>query len=194
MTRFEYAAIFYGILVAMAIEIVAARVHRLLAAGKRVRWHWMAPATAINSSLVVLGEFWILWSDRNQWTGTYSFFEFLPSAIGVTLMFLTAAATLPDEVPEAGLDLKTFYFDNRRHYWGLVGAYFAFNIVLNVVNLVRFGPNAVWQENLRWMIGDFVGLGTAGLLFAFRTYWVHAVGIAFGLISLLFFLDAIRFS
>ena len=34
MTEFEYAAIFYGILVALAIEAVAANLHRLLAAGR----------------------------------------------------------------------------------------------------------------------------------------------------------------
>lgn len=48
MTRFEYAAIFYGIVVALAVEIVLLRLHRLLAARHRVRWHWMALATAVN--------------------------------------------------------------------------------------------------------------------------------------------------
>jgi hypothetical protein len=194
MTRFDYAAIFYGIVVALAIETVLVNLHRLLAAGKRVRWHWMAPATAVNACLVTLGEFWILWTDRNQWTGSFSFFQFLPWAVPLFLMFLSAAATLPEEVPEEGLDLKTFYFDNRRHYWGLVAAYFGFNIAINLVNLARFGQNAAWQENLRWMIGDFIGLGTAGLLFLFRAYWVHAVGIVLGLILLLVFLNSIQFT
>ena len=194
MTTFEYGAIFYGIVVALAIETVLVSFHRLLAAGKRVRWHWMAPATAVNASLVTLGEFWILWTDRNQWTGNYSFFQFLPYAIALLLMFLSAAATLPDEVPAEGIDLKAFYFDNRRHYWGLVAAYFGFNILLNVVSLIRFGPNAFWQQNLRWFVGDFLGLGIAGLLIVFRTYWVHRVGIVFGLIFLLFFLYAIQLS
>ena len=194
MTTFEYNAIFYGIVVAMAIETVLVSFHRLLAAGKCVRWHWMAPATAVNASLVTLGEFWILWTDRNQWTGNYSFFQFLPYAIALLLMFLSAAATLPDEVPAEGIDLKAFYFDNRRHYWGLVAAYFGFNILLNLVSLVRFGPDAGWQQNLRWFVGDFVGLGIAGLLIVFRTYWVHVTGIVLGLISLLFFLYAIQLS
>jgi hypothetical protein len=194
MTRFEYVAIFYGIIVAMAVETVAANLHRLLAAGKRVRWHWMAPATAINASLVTLGEFWTLWSDRSQWTGSYSFFQFLPFAISLLFMFLSAAATLPDEVPAEGIDLKVFYFANRRHYWGLVAGFFAFNILLNVVSLVRFGANASWQQNLPRLYGDFAGLGVAGLLIVFRPYWVHLVGIAFGLVSVLAFVASIQFS
>jgi hypothetical protein len=42
MTRFEYVAIFYGIVVALAIETVLVNFHRLLSARKSVRWHWMA--------------------------------------------------------------------------------------------------------------------------------------------------------
>jgi hypothetical protein len=194
MNRFDYAAIFYGIFVAMALETVVSSLHKLLTAGARVRWHWMAPAIAVNASLVTLGQFWILWGDRDQWTGTYSFFQFLPFAIPLFLMFLSAAATLPDEVPPEGVDLKAFYFDHRKHYWGLVAAYFAFNILLDLLNLVRNGPNAVWQENLRWFIGDFFGVGIAGVLILVRTYWVHVVGIVLGLVSLLFFLNAIQIS
>jgi hypothetical protein len=194
MTTFEYVAIFYGIVVAMAIETVLASFHRLLAARRRVRWHWMAPATSVNAGLVTLGEFWILWGDRKQWTGNYTFFQFLPFAISLLFLFLSAAATLPDEVPAEGIDLKDFYFENRRHYWGLVAAFFTFNILLNLMSLVRFGPNAVWQQNLPRLIGDFVGLGLAAPLIIFRAYWVHAVGIAFALVYLLFFLNSVPLS
>lgn len=83
MTEFEYAAIVYGILVALAIEAVAANLHRLFAARGRVKWHWMAPATAVNASLVTLIEFWTLWLRRNEAAGSYSFLLFLPFAISL---------------------------------------------------------------------------------------------------------------
>jgi hypothetical protein len=184
MTIFEYVAIFYGIVVAMAIETVLANLHRLLAARGRVHWHWMAPATAANASLLTLGEFC-------QWTGNYSIFQFLPFAISLFFMFLSAAATLPEEIPEAGIDLKVFYFDNRRHYWGLVAGFFAFNILLNVVTLARFGPTQLWIQNLPRLVGDFAGLGIAVPLIFFRNVWVHAVGIGFALVFLLVFLTSI---
>lgn len=189
MTRFEYVAIFYGIVVAMAIETVLANLHRLLAAGKRVRWHWMAPATAVNASLVTLGEFWILWGDRNAWTGSYSFFQFLPFALALFLMFLSAAATLPDEIPEEGIDLKAYYFDHRRHYWGLVAAYFGFNLVLNLAGQLGLGARA----DLRWLVGDVVGVVLAAALIIFRNTWVHVVGIVLALLLLLSFLSSIQF-
>lgn len=192
MTRFEYAAIFYGIVVALAIETVLVSIHKLLLARRRVRWHWMALATAVNASLLTLGQFWILWGDRDQWTGKFSFFEFLPFGISLLFMFLSASAALPDEIPEEGLDLKAFYFDNRRHYWGLVAAYFGFNILLNVEQLVRFGANAVWWHNLRWFIGDFVAVGIAAPLIVWRAYWLHIVGIGLSLIALVAFLASLQ--
>ena len=193
MARFEYVAIFFGIVVALAIETVLVNLHRLIAAKSRVRWHWMAPATAVNSSLVTLGEFWILWGDRDQWKGRYSFFQFLPFAVALFLMFLAAAATLPDEIPEEGLDLKAFYFDNRRHYWGLVAAYFGMNLVLNLVGQLWTGPGAPWQESLRWLVGDVIGVVVAVLLMIFRTTWVHVAGNVLSLILLLVFLNSIQF-
>jgi hypothetical protein len=192
MTRFEYAAIFYGIIVALSVESVLLSVHRLLSARSRVRWHWMALATGVNASLLTLGQFWILWGDRDQWTGDFSFFEFLPFGVSLLFMFLSASATLPDKVPDEGIDLKAFYFDNRRHYWGLVAAYFTFNILLNLLGLIRFGANEVWWHNLRWFIGDFVAVAIATPLIVFRTYWLHVVGIALSLIALLFFLASIQ--
>ena len=88
MTKFEYAAIFYGIIVALAVEGVAASLHRLFAAGGKVRWHWMAPATAFNASMVTLAEFWIIWSQRGEWTGHFSFLDFFPFAISLVFMYL----------------------------------------------------------------------------------------------------------
>jgi hypothetical protein len=192
MTRFEYVAIFYGIVVALALETVLVNAHRLLAARKAVRWHWMAPATAVNSSLLTLGQFWVLWGDRDQWKGSFSFFQFLPYGISMLLMFLAAAATLPDEVPAEGLDLKAFYFENRRHYWGLVVAYFAFNILINLSNLALFGTNDLWWRNLRWLVGDVIAVVIATPLIVFRAPWVHVVGIGLALASLLAFLASIQ--
>ena len=188
MTEFEYAAIFYGILVALAIEAVAANLHRLLAARRRVRWHWMAPATAVNASLVTLIEFWTLWLRRNETSGSYTFLLFLPFAISLVLMYLSAAATLPDEVPAEGIDLRIYYFDNRAHYWGLVTGLFAFNVLLNVIDQSRFGWfGPTWQRDLPQLAGDMVAIGIAGPLIFVRNYWWHAIGISVGTLYLVVF-------
>lgn len=195
MTEFEYAAIFYGIFVALAIEAVAANLHRLLAARKRVRWHWMAPLTAANASLVTLVEFWTLWLRRNESGGSFSFFLFLPFAVSLVFMYLSAAATLPDDVPAEGLDLRNFYFDNRTHYWGLVVGFFVFNILLNVIDQTRFGWfGPTWQRDVSQSAGDLVAIAIAAPLTFVRNYWWHAIGIATGMVYLLAYASTLPLS
>jgi hypothetical protein len=188
MSKFEYAAIFYGFMIALAIEGVAANLHRLFAAGKKVRWHWMAPVTAFNAILVTLTEFWILWTQRGDWSGSYPFLGFLPFACSLIFMYLSAAASLPDEVPPEGLKLREFYFDNRAHYWGLVTGFFLFNATLTVVDQFRFGWfGPTWQKDFPLMTSDLIAIVIAGPLILVRNYWWHAAGIAVSALYLLIF-------
>ncbi len=195
MSKFEYAAIFFGFLVALAVEGVAANLHRLFAAGRKVRWHWMAPATAANASLMTMVEFWVLWSQRNEWSGSYAFFAFLPLAISLVFMYLSAAATLPDSVPTEGINLREFYFDNRAHYWGLVAGFFVFNVLLNVIDQFRFGwfgPS--WQKDFPLLASDLFALVVVGPLIFVRNYWWHAAGIALSTLALLAFAWSLQLS
>jgi hypothetical protein len=45
MSAFDYFMIFVTIIIALAIEAVAKNIDTLIAAKRRVKWHWMAPAT-----------------------------------------------------------------------------------------------------------------------------------------------------
>src|SRR5262249_34583435 len=132
MTRFEYFSIFSGIVVALAIENVAASFHRLFEARGRVRWHWMAPTNAVTSATATLGMFWLFWVTRNTQIPNPTFLTFLPGAVAIILFYLMCAATLPDEVSAAGIDLKEFYFSTRRQFWGLVIAAILFNVGVTV--------------------------------------------------------------
>jgi hypothetical protein len=65
------------------------------------------------------------------------------------LLFLACAATLPDEVPEQGLDLREYYFANRRRIWRLFAATFALALVTWIVAFIRSGEDlSVLRENL----------------------------------------------
>ena len=46
--------------------------------------------------------------------------EFLPRLIVLLLIYLLAAAALPDEVPEQGLSLRAFYLESSRYFWALI--------------------------------------------------------------------------
>src|SRR3974390_1772677 len=110
MTRFEYISIFNGIIVAMALENVASSFHKLFEAGGRVRWHWMGPPQPLGPRISPLGLFWTFWITRSLQSPNSTFLAFLPGALILVLQYLVTAATLPDTVPETGIDLREFYF------------------------------------------------------------------------------------
>jgi len=178
MSHFEYVSIFNGIIVALALENVAASFHKLLDAGRRVRWHWMAPVNAIGSATAALGAFWLTWLLRDVQGGSSTFLTFMLSAFASVALYLVCATTLPDEVPEAGIDLKVFYFSSRRLLWSLVLAAVLLRTSLVLVAILRtnFDPRIV-RINTPFLIGQLVAAAIAVSMVHVRAYWWHAVGI-----------------
>ncbi len=178
MTRFEYAAIFYGFVVGLALQNILSSVHKLLEAGGRVRWHWMAPATALYTTILTLGSFWSWWLKRDENHGQRTFLTFLLTAAALSLLFLACAATLPDDVPEQGLDLRQYYFDNQRRFWSLFTATFALNALTWVIALVQSGYDAQFlRADLPILIGNVAGIAIGLTSIYVRKPWWHAVAI-----------------
>jgi len=178
MTRFEYAAIFYGFVVGLALQNILSSVHKLLEAGRRVRWHWMAPATALYAAILTLGSFWTWWLKRDENHGQRTFLTFLLTAAALSLLFLACAATLPDEVPEQGFDLRKYYFENQRRFWSLYAATFALNSLTWAIALVQsgFAPQFL-RADLPLLVGNLVGVGLGLVSMYVRKPWWHAFAI-----------------
>jgi len=123
MVRFEYLAIFYGIIIGLALGNIASSVHKLLEAGNRVRWHWMAPTNAAGVTVATLGQFWAWWIARDTTFGQPIFLTYLPGSVASLLLYVVCALTLPDTVPEAGINLREFYFSSARRFWSVFAIY-----------------------------------------------------------------------
>jgi hypothetical protein len=93
--------------------------HKLMRARRRVRWDWMSLALAFVMLLEIV-QFWWLSHDWYLHTPELRLVEFLPSLLLFLLIYLMAAAVLPDEVPEQGLDLRQFYVETSTYFWSLV--------------------------------------------------------------------------
>jgi hypothetical protein len=158
-------------LVSLALSDLTISTHKLLAAGRRVQWHWAAPAVALLSAVLVIGEFMSTWSAKN---GTVRFPGVLSSVGLFILLFLGAAAALPDEVPSGGLDLKAFYFGNRAHFWGAMTIFMVAQAALVAVNpLNQVSPSFLYfvgQDSL-------VALVCVSLIWTRRAWW-HGLCIA----------------
>jgi ABC-type Mn2+/Zn2+ transport system permease subunit len=177
MSQVEYILGFVSILVGIAVADIAASLHRLLRARRRVRWHWYPFAAAFMLILLILELWWSLaLIEKSNIKMTIG--VFLPLVLGLGLLYLLASAVLPDEVPAEGIDLKADYFEHQRYFWILFAMLLA-SFVLQRLGAawVRRGPEAVLPL-LREVTPNFVLLGIVLSLAFVRRSWWHALWLA----------------
>jgi len=178
VTYSEYAAIFIGILVGLALANVLASVHKLMEAGRRVRWDWLAPAMAVNAMLLTLGVFWHQWLLMQAAPHVARYFiSILVRAIPYFLLYLACAATLPDEVPETGLNLRAYYVDNRVRIWGLFCVAFAFADITWAVGFAQTRSIGHLQSNAAIILMNAVGLLLSIVSLTARALWLHRIAV-----------------
>jgi len=112
----EYVSLFVSIIVGLALTDLLISLHRIIRVGRRVRWYWLVPLLSIYLLLAVVAFWWgsYVWYLHIH---TLTMGQFLPTLLAAIAIFLLAAAILPDEVPDAGLDLKIWYVENARQMW-----------------------------------------------------------------------------
>jgi hypothetical protein len=123
MNPFEYLLLFAAVVLGLAISDLAISLHRLLNAGGRVRWGLLAPLAAIIAFLKIITQWWT-WYSGQSLAREFSFEMFIGVMIGAVLLFLLAAAALPDVGEgEAIVDLPAYYDRVRRRFWLLFAAH-----------------------------------------------------------------------
>lgn len=172
MTAFEYTSVLASIIIGLALVDVLVSLNRLIRAGPKVRWHWAAPVAA---GLVVMTLLQIWWSLYRPQEGGTTIGQFLLLFVALVILFLLAAAALPDEVPEDGLDLKAYYHRNGPYFWGLFAAALGW---LMLVELIASAVGGELLSFLRQRVVDFAVVGVFVSLIFVRRLWWHAIAIA----------------
>ena len=183
MTVPEYVTAFVAIIVSLAVADLLISLHRLLRAGSRVRWFWIPPALAAYT-LVLAVNFW--WGNYFRFVHLtqVSMVQFLPTLASLVVLFLMLAAVLPDEVPERGLDLRQWYWDNCRYFWLL-------NVIGLAILLTEFAAIHVrtWPDVLQFLSEKRLNIallaGAVLLLFTKRP-WAHGAYVIFALAVMLY--------
>lgn len=136
----EYIILFAAILVGLAVADLALSLHRLLRAGRTIRWTPLVPLLAFLVLCLVLNMWWALF--RN-YTGLeeISFVRFLPEVAVLLALFLLSASALPDKELEPGSDLAKWHRGNRSQFWGMFAVY----LLLVIVNVSLRGIEAGWS-------------------------------------------------
>jgi hypothetical protein len=114
---FEYALGLFTVLVGLAIADIALSVHRLMRHASSVKWDPVALMAVVYALLVAVGMWFDFWSIRDL-PQTRGYFFYLSIIAELFVVFLLAAASLPDEA-HVGADLRAYYETNRRYFWSL---------------------------------------------------------------------------
>jgi hypothetical protein len=143
---FEYALGLFSVLVGLAIADIATSFHRLVRSRAAVNWDPLVLLAASYALLIAIGMWFDLWGVRNV-SGARHFFFYLLMVAELFIVFLIAAASLPDD-PAGGRDLTAFYSYNRRYFWLLItlfqvgyvllGLYFAGGLLSRAPLYYRF--------------------------------------------------------
>lgn len=173
---FEFALGLFSVLIGLAIADVAASFHRLMRAQPRVRWDPLALLSALFAMVITVGMWFDLWGIRNA-TSVRHFFVYLALVGAFFVLFLIAAASLPDEASE-GVDLREFYGRNRRYFWSLVTLFeiiyvaFGIHFLGSVVDRLPHGVIAMILS--QWVIL----VAVPAVLMLVRSRAIHYVGVA----------------
>ncbi len=167
MGPFDYLLTFAAIVLALAVSDIVLSLHRLLAAGTRVRWDWLAPLAGLTAFLKILTQWWAWYPVRHEAEQiTFELFALLVASVAV--LFLLAATALPDEVGEG--DLRGYFERVSRRYFLLLALHYPL-VWLFVWGLSARSGLAPFQPQNPGNLVPFLALGLA----FWRNRWAQGI-------------------
>jgi hypothetical protein len=173
---FEYALGLFSVLIGLAVADIAASFHRLARGKAPVVWDPLTLLAAVYALWLAVGMWFELWGVRNVSEARHFFF-YMGMIAQLFVLFLIAAASLPDDPAEGG-DLRTYYARNKRYFWLLVAlfqtGYIAFGIYFAGGMLARMPRSSAALMLCAWALCFVTPLALAVL----RSRMVHYLGLA----------------
>ena len=167
----ENVLVFASIIVGVAVADQLTSLHRLLKRRREVRWDWLLLWVA---TLVLLTQIQIWWTLAGQRQGPITIGAFLPLIVELILLFLLAAASLPDEAGAESPDLKRYYKEQGRYIWSLYALALGWLLVTQMVaEAVRKGGFSIGDHLIEFGILALM----ASMALVQRRAW-HVVGLA----------------
>lgn len=111
MSLFEFTFALSAVILGLALTHIAAMIHKLLLAGKRVQW---APEPVLLTCIVllVIVSVWLAaWSVRNEAAVTIG--QMLLEVAKLLTLYIAAASCLPEPTGTEPIDLRMYYDRTR---------------------------------------------------------------------------------
>ena len=172
---FEFALGLFAVLIGLAIADIATSFHRLLRSPARVHWDPIALLAAAFAIVITVGMWFDLWGIR-QATSVRHFFLYLVLVALFFVLFLIAAASLPDETAD-GVDLRDFYRRNHRYFWSLV-TLFEISYVALGIHFLGSVIDRIPRAQIVLVVGQWVVLIAVPVVLALvRSRRIHYAGV-----------------
>ncbi|HKE45226.1 MAG TPA: hypothetical protein VKB41_11900 [Steroidobacteraceae bacterium] len=170
---FEYALGLFAVLIGLAVADIATSFHRLIRSKTPIVWDPLTLLAAVYALCIAIGMWFDIWGVRN-FAETRRFFFYLTLVASLFVLFLIAAASLPDDPQEQG-NLREFYAANRRYFWTLM-TLFQFGYLAHGLYFVGF---PLPQQYLGRILIDLAGpFAISFLLVLLKPRVVHYGGLA----------------
>jgi hypothetical protein len=173
---FEYATGLFAVLIGLAIVDLATSFHRLLRSSTPVRWDPLALMAALYALCLVVAMWFDLWGVRH-FDATRGFLFYLTFIAEFLVLFLVAAASLPDQ-PSEGSDLREYYARTRRYLWTLLAIfqalYVADGFYFSRGESARFSARLLLLLNVLMCLPLLISV----VLMLARSRLVHYVGLS----------------
>jgi hypothetical protein len=172
---FEFSLGLFSVLIGLAVADVATSFHRLVRHQAKVQWDALTLLAALFALVISVGMWFDLWGIRHA-TSVRHFFFYLVLVGAFFILFLIAAASLPDEL-SGSADLRAYYSGNRRYFWTLVTLFEFLYVILGCYFLStvidRIPRHLVIETVVQWAALVLIPLALAVL----KPRWIHYAGL-----------------
>lgn len=171
----EYLLGLLAIISGLAVVDLLSSLHHLFAAKARVRWDWLAMTAAVQIALTLVASWWISWQSFGSTPDIdLPLWRFILTLGQLSALYMSVRASLPDTVPDEGVDLADYYARYSGYMWGAMLVTYLLVVCADVLSgwgLLTDNPGAWVAEN--WPV--FICVVIFAALVAVRRRVLHAV-------------------
>jgi hypothetical protein len=131
MGPFDFVCAFYSVVLGVAVAQLMTDIGRLLEIRNQVRTYWVHSLWVVTVLFASLGNWWGMWSARSLKIWTFCMFALVVAfAAAIYLMTVLLFPRLPES--QQGIDLRRYFYKNRRIFFSVTAIFWALGIVCNV--------------------------------------------------------------
>ncbi len=172
MDAFSYLSILLSIIIGLGLTQILTALGRIIRHRDHVRTDWLPLLWAVVLLLIYVQVWWSMFGLRHVSEWTFPAFAAVLAQTGT--LYLMSAVVLPEQVADQPVDLRTYYHQHHRWFFGFLLATLVISVIKDVIVTGRL-PGGV---NLGFHI--FLAATSVSALLIRRRRYQELVGVVSG--------------